>query len=142
MSARMTVLVIAAAALVACSGDDTKTKDQYCAEMPAVVCGRLFDEGCALIPTTAARRYPSQAGCEAAEKAACAARGTDARLTFDGVAAASCITDLTDADCAKAARMDVHSCDKVFTEGDAGVGVIRALDAGADGGTEEDGGDR
>ena len=130
MTPKVLPLLLAAAALIAACTADTKTKAEYCAEMPAAVCARLFDEGCALIPPTAAPRYASKDECEAKEKAVCEARAAEAGLTFDGAAAAQCLADLGNADCAKAARADLHGCDKVFTEGDAGVAPITALDAG------------
>lgn len=130
-----------AALLCACELE-TLTASEYCAQIPGKVCARLFDEGCALIPASSAPRYASTDECEAGEKAACEARAADTRLTFDGEAASQCVTDLNDADCEEAARMQVHSCDKVFTEGDAGVAPIEPLDAGApDAGTADGGGD-
>lgn len=128
-----TVLVAAAlglAALLYACEIKTLTASEYCAQIPAKVCARLFDEACALVPASSAPRYASTDECEAAEKAACEARVADARLTFNGEAAAQCVTDLNDADCEKAARMQVHSCDKVFTDGDAGVAPIEAFDTG------------
>jgi hypothetical protein len=116
--------------VLACSVE-TKTKSEYCAEMPAAVCARLFDKGCAAIPD--APRYASEDECETAEKEACEARAADSRLSFDGEKAAACISQIEDQDCTRVARGDIHECDKVFTEGDAGVAPVTALDAGTSG---------
>lgn len=112
---------------------ETKSKSEYCSEMPAVVCARLFDEGCAAISGNPEPRHDSKEACVAAEKQACEARAADSRLSFDEEKAAACITEIEDQDCSKAARGDLHECDKVFTEGDAGVAPVTALDAGTPG---------
>jgi hypothetical protein len=112
--------------LFSCGYKISVTAEEFCGEMPKLICDKIFKGGCLEDELgLSSSRYGSNDECRLAEQKSCVALSADEALDFNGEKAQQCLTEIKKKKCPKAMRGDFPSCSGIFKEIEAPIEDLR-----------------